>query len=140
MMRALPLTGPRVTHEGVRMRTRSLTIATVAAACLMMTATVIVASPSGREAAPACSGPDLCGKTCSLDPFGTPIYCSNGQCVCPPGYDTDPGPPIVCQPRQPEFMPSTSDDVDCSQNCTSNVWAIAGGISNPFDLVAVHGT
>src|SRR5438105_15087575 len=114
MIRLHQLTGPCSTSGGVSMRTPSLTI--VSAACLIMTAYALVASPSiskATTASPACPGPDLCGKTCSLDAFGTPIYCSNGQCVCPPGYDTAVGPPIVCEPRQPEFMPSSSDDGDC---------------------------
>src|SRR4029077_3966244 len=48
-----------------------------------------------------CPGPAICGQTCSLDPFGTPIYCSNGQCQCAPGYDLKNG---VSQPLQPEVI------------------------------------
>src|SRR2546427_56025 len=91
-------------------------------------------------ASPACPGPAICGKSCSLDAFGTPIYCSDGQCVCPPGYDTEAGPPLLCQPHQPEFMGSSSDVAACPGSCTSTPWGIAGGISNAFDIVAVHGT
>jgi len=126
------------------MRTPSLTItAVLSAAYLIVTACVIVALPWISEAAPtsqACPGPLICGKSCSLDAFGTPIYCSDGQCVCPPGYDTEAGPPLLCQPHQPEFMGSSSDVAACPGSCTSTPWAIAGGISNAFDIVAVHGT
>src|SRR5438445_2390222 len=96
---------------------------------------VLVASPS-IGAAPSCPGPALCGKTCSLDPFGTPIYCSNGQCTCAPGYDTRSGPGgIVCQPIQPEVIGTEArdsgdlDDMDynCSGICTQDSDGLVGG-------------
>src|SRR5262245_25691172 len=70
---------------------------------------VFVASPVIGEAQPTastCPGiPLLCGMTCSLDAFGTPIYCSKGQCNCAPGYDTRSGPSgLVCVPSQPEVI------------------------------------
>src|SRR4030095_10601732 len=50
---------------------------------------VIVASPvigEDKRTSSTCPGiPLLCGMACSLDAFGTPIYCSNGQCTCAPG-------------------------------------------------------
>ena len=111
----------------------------ILAVMLALVCQTFVATPS-NGATWACPGAPICGQTCSLDPFGVPIYCSNGQCTCPPGYETEAGPPIVCQPRQPEFMPSSSDEVDCSENCTSTVWGLVGSIFNAFDLVPVHGT
>src|SRR2546428_9061871 len=90
------------------MRTPLLTIAAVASvAYLIVTACAIVASPSMSEASSGCPGiPALCGMSCSPDAFGTPIFCSNGQCSCAPGYDTLSGPSgLVCQPIQPpEFI------------------------------------
>jgi hypothetical protein len=76
---------------------------------------VIVASPVIGEAQTTpstCPGvPLLCGMTCRLDPFGTPIYCSNGQCTCAPGYDTRSGPNgLVCVPTQPEVIGTEARD------------------------------
>ncbi len=88
-----------------------------------------------------CPGPAICGQTCSLDPFGVPIYCSNGQCQCAPGYDLQNG---VCQPLQPEVI--GSEDVDgysCPGICPAaqtTTWATVGSIYKAFDLVPVHGT
>jgi HYR domain-containing protein len=91
-----------------------------------------------------CPGPAICGQTCSLDPFGTPIYCSNGQCECAPGYDLQNG---VCQPIQPEVIGSENVKLvggyDCPGICPqaqTTTWAFVGSIYNAFDLVPVHGT
>jgi hypothetical protein len=110
---------------------------------------VILATPGGHRGAIAsskvtltqigapstslpCPGPAICGQTCSLDPFGTPIYCSNGQCQCAPGYDLENG---VCQPRQPEVPPIGSENVrhfggyDCPGVCPqaqTTTWATVG--------------
>jgi len=93
-----------------------------------------------------CPGPTICGQSCSLDPFGTPIYCSNGQCQCAPGYDLRNG---VCQPLQPEVPPAGSENVrlfggyDCPGICPdaqTTMWATVGSIYKAFDLVPVHGT
>ena len=123
------------------------TIAAVAsAAYLIVTACLIVASPSISEASPAC--PDICGTSCQLDANGIPIYCStNGQCFCPPGYDLEVGPPMLCRPHQPELQPSGSERsgsllANCDQltSCTATPWGSAQGPWKDFDLVAVHGT
>jgi hypothetical protein len=91
-----------------------------------------------------CPGPAICGQTCSLDPFGTPIYCSNGQCQCEPGYDLQNG---VCQPLQPEVIGSENVKLiggyDCPGICPdaqTTTWATVGSIYKAFDLVPVHGT
>ena len=89
-----------------------------------------------------CSGvPALCGLSCSPDAYGTPIYCSNGQCVCAPGYDTVTGPNgIVCQPIQPEVIGTESDEYDCPGYCSAATpWSTVGSIYKAFDLVPVHG-
>lgn len=118
--------------------------AIASAAWLIAAFAAVVACPSSTEASASwkCPGyPEICQETCSLDPYDVPIYCEGGVCVCGPGFDTtSTANGIECDPQQPDFMPSSSDEVDCSQNCTSTVWGIAGGISNAFDLVAVHGT
>jgi hypothetical protein len=91
-----------------------------------------------------CPGPAICGQTCSLDPFGTPIYCSNGQCQCAPGYDLQNG---VCQPLQPEVIGTENvkhfGGYDCPGVCPqaqTTTWATVGSIYKAFDLVPVHGT
>jgi len=96
---------------------------------------------------PGCSGPEICGATCVLDPYDVPVHCANGQCACPPGYDTMPGQPVTCQPRQPDFHGSASQltgppfaITECPGACTTMPWAIVGAINNPFDIVPVHGT
>src|SRR6266478_9371219 len=90
-----------------------------------------------------CPGPAICGQTCSLDPFDTPIYCSNGQCQCASGYDLQNG---VCQPIQPEVIGSENvkhfGGYDCPGICPqaqTTTWATVGSIYNAFDLVPVHG-
>src|SRR5678815_436915 len=122
----------------------------VSAAYLITTACVLVALTSSRIAAstsPSCPGPEVCGSSCVLDPYDVPIHCSNGQCLCPPGYETLQGSPVVCQPIQPQFFGSASTTTGdpnrfavCPGSCTSAPWGSLGGINNPFDLVAVHGT
>ena len=91
-----------------------------------------------------CPGPAICGQSCSLDPNGVPIYCSNGQCQCAPGYDLQNG---VCQPIQPEVIGSENvkhiGGYDCPGICPgaeNTTWAFVGSIYNAFDLVPVHGT
>src|SRR6185369_4519925 len=110
-------------------------------AALMLPAAMIVASPLITEA--ACPGvPALCGMTCSPDAFGTPVYCSNAQCTCAPGYDTQsaPGGGVVCQPIQPEIVGTESDEYDCPGYCSAAVpWATLGSIYSSFDLVPVNG-
>ncbi len=119
-------------------------LARVSAAYLMVATCVIVASPSRSVAGSwACPGyPVVCQESCSLDGYGTPIYCEGGLCVCAAGYDTVPGPPVSCVPLQPQLMPSSADgEYGCSDSCTSMPWASPmTGPWNPFDLVAVHGT
>ena len=101
---------------------------------------LIVASPSIGEAQAAsstCPGiPLLCGMTCSPDAFGTPVYCSNGQCTCAPGFETRSGPSgIVCVPPQPEVIgteardPEDLDDMrySCSGVCSSDSDNRVGG-------------
>ncbi len=90
-----------------------------------------------------CPGPAICGQTCSLDPFGTPIYCSNGQCQCASGYDLQNG---VCQPIQPEVIGTENvrlfGGYDCPGICPAaqtTTWATVGSIYKAFDLVPVHG-
>src|SRR5437899_3108588 len=122
------------------------------AVTLAFVSQALIVSPSigaAPSASPACPGPAICGKTCSLDPFGTPIYCSNGQCTCAPGYDTQSGPGgIVCQPIQPEVIGTKARDsgdlddktYDCPGICSQAVpWATVGSIYKAFDLVPVHG-
>jgi hypothetical protein len=106
----------------------------------------IVASSSisgAQSVSSGCPGvPALCGMTCSPDAFGTPIYCSNGQCSCAPGYDTEsaPGGGLVCQPIQPEVIGTESDEYSCPGICSAAVpWATVGSIYKAFDLVPVHG-
>lgn len=91
-----------------------------------------------------CPGPAICGQSCSLDPNGVPIYCSNGQCQCAPGYDLQNG---VCQPIQPEVIGSENvkhiGGYDCPGICPgaeNTTWAFVGSIYNAFDLIPVHGT
>ena len=109
---------------------------------------LIVASPSIGQAQPAssrCPGiPLLCGMTCSPDAFGTPIYCSNGQCTCAPGYETRSGPSgLVCVPTQPEVIGTEardSGDLDdmkyaCSGVCSSDADNRVGG-AVPWSPVA----
>jgi hypothetical protein len=141
---------------------RSLARAATASAAYLIAATcAIVALPSTSQAQPAswaCPGyPMICQESCRLDEFDTPIYCEGGLCVCAPGYDTETGPNgIVCEPHQPDFMPSFSDVAACPatcealppavrpffcpDSCTPDPWGFPGSISNPFDLVPVHGT
>lgn len=102
-----------------------------------------------RTASRPCPGPAVCGYTCNLDPYGTPIYCSNGQCQCASGYDLQNG---VCQPLQPETIGSENvkhiGGYDCPGSCLgtdsmgalNSTWAFVGSIYNAFDLVPVHGT
>ncbi len=117
---------------------------------LVVAVFIVVASPSSSAtvaaSTPGCPGPEICGSTCSLDPYDVPIHCSNGQCLCPPGYETQ-GTPIVCRPRQPNLMAASSLStippfplVDCPATCTPDPWGSLGGINGAFDLVAVHGT
>ena len=105
-------------------------------AASMLVAAMLIASPAITEA--DCPGiPPLCGMTCSLDPFGTPIYCSNGQCSCAPGYDTKsaPGGGLVCQPIAPEVIGTEGRDsgdledmkYSCSGICTSDQDNQVGG-------------
>ena len=123
-------------------------LASVSAACLIAAACAFIAAPSNAEA--ACAGiPSLCGMTCSPDAFGTPVYCSDGQCSCAPGYDTETTPGgLVCQPIQPEVIGTESDEYSCPGICASDAdhrispavpWAYVGSIYNAFDLVPVHG-
>jgi len=84
-----------------------------------------------------CPGvPALCGMTCSPDPFGTPIYCSNGQCSCAPGYDTTSGPSgTVCLPSAPEPIGTEARDsgdlgdmkYSCPGICMSDKDNVVGG-------------
>ena len=101
---------------------------------------VIVASPligDAQTTSSTCPGiPLLCGMTCSLDVFGTPIYCSNGQCTCAPGYDTRSGPSgLVCVPSQPEVIETEARNsgllggkkYDCPGYCSSDADNRVGG-------------
>ena len=102
----------------------------------ILVAAMVVAGPSITEA--DCPGiPALCGMTCSPDANGTPIYCSNGQCGCAPGYDTRsaPGGGLVCLPIQPEVIGTEARDsgglgsmkYDCPGVCTSDADNRVGG-------------
>jgi HYR domain len=102
---------------------------------------VIAASPligEAQTASSTCPGiPLLCGMTCSLDAFGTPIYCSNGTCTCASGYDTRSGPSgLVCLPTQPEVIGTEARDsgvlgggkkYDCPGYCSSDADNRVGG-------------
>ena len=52
--------------------------------CLVLVFLIVAFMPSLATSATSCPGPAICGESCSLDPFGTPIDCSNGQCECAP--------------------------------------------------------
>jgi len=105
----------------------------------------VVAAATVRASTPeACSGPAICGDSCSLDPLGIPIHCSNGLCVCESGYDLENG---ACRPIQPEVFGTENVKLiggyDCPGVCSaaqSTAWATVGSIYNAFDLVPVHGT
>jgi len=121
------------------MRTPWLLVRSVVSAAVLLSASIDMAASTPQ----ACPGPTVCGLSCSLDPSGVPIYCSSGgQCTCAPGYDTQTGPNgTSCWPHQPEFQGSFSHSAECQAGfCTQAVWATVGGISNAWDLVAVHGT
>jgi hypothetical protein len=100
----------------------------------LLLAATIVAWPSIANA--DCPGiPALCGMTCSPDAFGTPVYCSNGQCTCASGYDTKSGPNgIVCLPSQPEAIGTEARHKDlidpkysCPGFCSSDSDGRVGG-------------
>lgn len=128
--------------------------AIASAAWLVGVLLAVATVPSGAEGSSSwqCPGyPEICQESCTFDVYGSPHFCSNGQCACPPGYDRlgSPG-NFVCWPKSPAFIPASADGDTTTAECgvgsctpsSSTPWGdVASNHTNKlFDLVAVHGT